>query len=272
MRTYCIIHKHREADVFKNIADKLEINSDDKVLVFHSYDLEETEKKSNLQYVKIPTEISDFESKTRNFIVKYLLSSENKGFAHVIDEGVEFYGDPKNFNAEIEKMMKKLDLHLWMNTRCDECNYVFDKYDPRFSIVIDDPEMKKLYDKKILWTSHSNLAYVIFDLDAVTFEEAELDEKFKVPMFFIIEFLAKRRANKLGFMNLYPSIDEEGGVFRNSKCNFKKDYDEQKQLEVEDKIFKELNIDHTADGDVDLVMEFICTRLKKTSSETKEEK
>lgn len=164
MRTFAIINTHKEADILANIMEKLP--SESEIVVFQK-EIKEILKRDNVHYVQISPDIQESGSKTKNFVNAYFFAHEYKGFLHVIEDSVLIYNDPMTFLDEIEKMMNKLHLKSWFNTVTDSCNYAFKVYNPRFSVEIDEPSVKMVYDKTIYWTSHANTSWICYDLDHV---------------------------------------------------------------------------------------------------------
>ena len=193
-----------------------------------------------------------------------MYSRNPEGFLHVIDSNVEITGDIQRFLDSVEEMMGAFSLKSWFNTVCDGCNYVLTKYNPRVSVKIDVPDAKKLKGKTIHWCSNANLFWVCFDRSASKVEDVLLDEKFDIPMFFIIEFLAQRRNRKspgdLEYMNMYPGIDEEIGAFRNLEQKDAKGFS-QKKFAEEDMVFRQLEIDNHADMDVNMIIEDVKRKI-----------
>ena len=91
------------------------------------------------------------------------------------------------------------------------------------------------------------------------------DERFTVGMFFIIEFLARRRINRrpdqLYYMNQYLSIGDELGAYDMSKNTFKPDTD-QDTMNRENELFKSLNINYAPDNNIDIVLDALYNKLK----------
>lgn len=262
-RKIAIINIHDNVDISGNIIRYLDSN--DEIYVFQ---LKESDfnTHSNIKSILVPSECSDSESKIKNYVTKFFFEENYKGFLHVIEDSVEIMKDPNTFLGEIEVMMSKLELKSWFNTITDALNYTFKIYNPRFSVDIDEPSVSNVYNKTIYWTSHANTSWICYNYSNSEFKDFEFDEKFKIPMYYIIKFLAERRNNKkkgeLNYMNFYPTIDEEKGVFKNIKVDefivhSKEDH------EKESKIFNEMNINHQADVTIEPIMDDIFEILKK---------
>jgi hypothetical protein len=94
-------------------------------------------------------------------------------------------------------------------------------------------------------------------MDKVTYEDIRFEEQFSIPVYYIVEFLARRRNNKkpgeLYYMNLYPSIREELNVFTLDSTVTKHSQSEE-QMKAENDIFKSMNVNYASDNDVNVVM------------------
>lgn len=241
MRTFVIINDHKEQNIFDDIIFRLP--KDSRKIIFAFFDI--INLPEGVETVKFDEELINHPAKLKNFVSKWLFDNNVKGFVHIIEDSVKIDNDPNVFLNEIEKMMLKLGQKTWYNTSCDQCNYVFSKYNPRMSVELDEENLKKIYDKKINWCSNANTFWVCYNYDICTFDDVELDERFDIAMYYIIKFLANRRNNKqkgeLYYMNFYPSIPEEIGVFSTKKIenNFEVS---REQMKNEDNMFKEMNI------------------------------
>jgi hypothetical protein len=216
-RNFAIIKLRKDVDIYNNIIKYISKNN--KIFIFTVIDdFYINNEDDNIEIVTIPVKYRNSESKIKNFITKYFFNINFNGFLHVIEDSVEIFNDPTVFISEIEVMMTKLHINSWFNTITDKCNFNFNIYNPRFSITIDEPEYKQKYDKTINWTSHANTSWVCYNFENSNYSDFEFDERFRIPMFYIIKFLADRRnnkkANEMYYMNFYPSINEEKNVFR----------------------------------------------------------
>jgi hypothetical protein len=249
MRTFAIISLRKERDVFENIVKH--INKDEKIYIFGLFDGKYPNHEcDSVEVIDIPDEVKDSESKIKNFVTRYFFEKNYDGFLHVIEDSVEIFNEPKTFISEIELMMTKLKLKSWFNTITDACNYTFNVYNPIFTLAIDAPELKSIYDKTISWTTHANTSWICYNFKNAEYSDFAFDENFRIPMFYIIKFLAERRNNKkLGemyYMNLYPSINDEKDVFKAVKVNdVIKTTDEDKKKEHG--IFQKMNINIAQD-------------------------
>ena len=206
----------------------------------------------------------DTQPKVRNFVNKTIKSSGFKGALHVIEDGTKLNKDPNAFLFQLERMMDVLDYNVWLNTACDPCNFVYHKYCPRAYVNIDEYPYTQLGISQIAVTSHSNTSWVAYNFVKATDSELHFDEDFSIPMYYIIEFLARRkkegRADQLYFMNQYLTVGNEFGVFE--KCVKDQKLDE-KLLEKEGAIFSAKNIKHTADVNLDQVMSRLYEKLEQ---------
>lgn len=264
-RTYAIINYYGEdRNIFENILDKMQRNGEDTYYVFYKEMPKfDATKYADIKFVKIDNSVVDSRSATKNFVLKYIFENVKTGFVHLMEDSIQFIGDidtQTTFNNEIEKFISIFNLGVWLNTTTDECNYVFEKYNPRFTIKIDNESYSNRYSNDIIWTSHANTSYVIYNLDKITYDEVKFDDRFKVPMFYILEFLARRRSQNKGFMNMYPTIMAERGVFSKIK-NIKVDHSAFKNFSTEEILFKSLELNMQPTVNVDEIFEFIKTNL-----------
>lgn len=265
-RIFAILNwkKDRLENVQKEIVEKLPLREGDKLLLFYDGSLGDNAPVLEKVTEHIPMTKEDGHNRAAglNTIVKYIKDNySGKGyFAYTIYDSIQFLKDPTVFFYEIEKMIDKLKLDVWMNTYTDSCNFVFNKFDGRISVAINDPELKAIYDKTIIWTSHANPNVMCLKIDEL--QDAKLfDDRFEVPMFWIIKYLCERARDKKGFMNHYPTIADEVGVYRCGK--FESIQLTQELMKKEDEMFNELKLDHTPNQNVEALMDFIIERLKQ---------
>lgn len=232
-------------------------------------------RESNVELIGISTKIipesCDNISKARNFINASLKLTGFQGFLHVVQDNVELVSNASKFLESIEKTMDVLDYDVWFNASCDPCNYVYSKFNPRLSISIDTPEAKDLgLPESINLTSHSNTAWVCYNFLKVPDSLLNFNENFSIPMFMIIEFLARRKASKKDnqpyFMNMYITVPEEVGVF---KCIGDEDDVSNSKMAEEDKIFKSLNVAYSSDNNIDQVIEDLWAKINSKLKEKK---
>jgi len=215
---------------------------------------------------KVIPDSCDTISKARNFINASCKATGCTGFLHVLEDIVELVKDPHEFLDALEKAMQILDYDVWLDASCDPCNYVYSKFNPRLSVELDKPELKRLglSSPRLLFTSHSNTAWMCYNLDKTTADLMNFNESFDIPMFMIIEFLARRRNTKrpdqVYLMNMYMTVPEEIGVFKVSTPSAGGDPTPEKMAE-EDKIFKSLGVNFAPDNNIDALMEVLWNKL-----------
>lgn len=164
---------------------------------------------------------------------------------------------------DVEALMTIFDLKSWFNTALDGCNYVLTKYNSRFSLDIDE-ENAPFSGKTIHWCSNANTEWTTFLLKDAKDEDLLLDERFGIPMYYIIEFLARRRNRKspgeLHYMNMYPGLDSELGVLSTVHVDEKET--PQEQFRKEDEIFRSLHVDNRPDMDINAIVGDVAAKLK----------
>lgn len=264
MRNIAIININQDIDIHKNIISN--INPTENIFVFSIFDNQPLSNCENITCISIPEEFRHSQSKIKNYVTKYFFNKNFEGYLHVIEDQVVIFNSPTNFINEIEIMMSKLGIKSWFNTITDKCNYTFNVYNPRFLIEIDDDEYKKIYDKTIFWTSHANTSWVCYNFNDSCYEDFEFDEIFKVPMFYIISFFAKRRANKktneMYYMNFNPTIDSEKNVFKSLEIDESISITPEEQ-QTEYNKFKELKFNIQADSKIEPIFDDLVENLKK---------
>lgn len=173
--------------------------------------------------------------------------------------------DPSAFLEELECAMNVLDYSVWFSTVCDNCNYVYSKYISRMTVNVDMPNLQLALGSKILFTSHCNTQWIAYDFSRASDDLLKLDEDFSVPMYYIIEYLARRRntkpENSLYFMNWYMTTSSELGVFK-SLADSNKTYPED-IMRAEDAKFKSKNINCTSESNLDDILETLYMKLSK---------
>ena len=204
--------------------------------------------------------------KIRNWINNFFKTQNFKGMLHVLEDTTKLLKIPTGFIVDLEHMMKTLDYDVWFSTICDRCNYVYNKYNPRLSIALDKPEFDKLnLGKKILFTSHSNTQWITYNFETISDDLLKFNENFSIAMYYIIEFLARRRNTKnnkqLYYMNQYLTVESEYKVFESINKN--EQADDQNILREEDAKFKSMNIDIHPDNNIDMVLEAIYNKFKE---------
>ena len=214
----------------------------------------------------VPPPEADTEPKLRNWI-----NGEFCGggvFLHVVKSGVEILPGVADFVPALERAMRALDYPVWLSTATDGCNYVYSKYNPRVRIRLDRPECQKIgLEGELYFTSHSNTQWVAYDMDGI--EDRDLlrfDERFTIAMFYIIEFLARRKKiggdGSLFFMNQYLTVGEETAAFRNFAGDGEADGGpDQAKMREEDAAFKALGADYSPDNNIDVVLETLWKKI-----------
>jgi hypothetical protein len=207
--------------------------------------------------IDVPEEI-DSPAKLKNLIIDWTEDHVKKGFLHIVESSVEILKDPAEYVTTLEKTMEVLDYRSRFSTVTDPCNYVFNRFNPRVQIDFEDDEnIKELgLPQKISFTSHANTAWTTFIVDTEVEKIQRFNENFTVMMYVIIEYFAKRKAQKtdkqLYYMNQYLSIDEELGVIRRTANDASID---QKTMSNESKVFNDLGLDTTPDNNIDAILE-----------------
>lgn len=214
-----------------------------------------------------PTD-SKLETARRNAVLKKYDEEGFDGVLHVVSDQVQVLKEPGKFMDDLDAMMRRLDYPLWLSTVTDSMNYVYGRYNPRFLLRNDSGPMKAAGDGYgIAATSHSNTAWMAYDMKALRGQRDIMlfSEEFTVPMFYIVELLARRRANRrpgqLFFMNQYLTVDSERGAFRAASDGFGDPPAPQKTMAEEDAKFKSMNMDFKPDYSVDAVLDALAEKL-----------
>ena len=210
-------------------------------------------------------EDADTLPKQKNFIIKWLEQYNFRGFLHMLESSVKFNSRSRDYIEKLETTMDILDYDIHFSTATDRCNYVFSKFCPRLELVVDDEHYSQLrLPGKICFTSHSNVSYVTFNFNKLNGNVPKFDERFSVGMFFIIEYLARRRAEKrddqLYYMNQYLSIGDEIGGY--SVIDTPQRENDTNAMQSENKLFKSLNIDYAPDNNIDIVLGAFYSKIK----------
>ena len=225
----------------------------------------------NIKVVVIPAD-RDTRPKVKNFVLKSYKSAGFNGKLHLLEDNIELKADKAKVAqmvADVEHMMDIYGLHNWMGTVTDSCNYVFSKYNPRLNIVIDRDEFKKAGIQEAIFCSHSNVQWMAYSLPEADDNELFFNEQFTIDMFWIIEFLARRRNTHPGslyFMNQYYTCKSEYGVygFKQNQARRQDDPEDlKKRMQEEDKIFKCLGVNYTPDNNIDRVLETLYAKLQE---------
>ena len=226
----------------------------------------DNEIKGNYETIVFPKEIDSI-PKRKNFILGYAKSKGFDGFLHIVEDNIVLDRDPTQYIEKIEKTMDVLDYNVHFSTVTDPCNYIFKKFNPRLTLDVDDEDVKTRLGlpDKISFTSHSNICWTIFDLNKLGDDVPKFDEKFTIAMYVIIEYLARRRAQKkegqLYFMNQYLSISDEIGSFH--QINLDGDSIDQQKMKEEDAMFKEMRVEFAPDNNLDVVLDTFYQKVKE---------
>ena len=233
---------------------------------------------SDVSVIRFPEEIST-EVKSKNFVIDYYKKSGYTGKLHMICHYVDILKDPEQFMNDIENMMDVLDINSWLGTVTDTCNYLYKRYVPRLRVPID-PKMEgwkeKLKIDEVLFCSHSNVQWMIFDIGKGDENELHFNDDFTVPMFWIIEYLARRRnthPDSMYFMNEYITCPSEKGVYKNLDNRFNSSDEspnakqeqikkENEAMRADDEKFRAMKVDHHPDNNLDIVLERTYLKLK----------
>lgn len=220
--------------------------------------------------IAVPKE-KDTRSKFKNYLRRWFKDNGYTGKLHIIEDVVELKQNPISFISDIERMMDVYGLNNWCDTFTDTCNFVYSKYNPRLDVVIDRPEFSRTGIQNAVFCSHSNVQWNVCNLERADDNELYFDEDFSVDMFFIIEFLARRRAthpNSLYFMNQYYTCSSEKGVFQ-VRPGAKRDElnDVQEVMKKEDGVFKAKNVNYAPDNNIDIVLERLYETLKRANGQ-----
>ena len=219
-----------------------------------------------VEFLQIPTNLASRPIE-KNFVLKHFKEADEDVWLHVIEDSIELKNDPRQFINDIERMMDIYGLNNWFGTITDGCNYIYSKYNPRLNIVIDSEVHKKLEIANAVFCSHSNVQWTVYNIQQADADELYFDERFTVDMYWIIEFLARRRnahPGSLYFMNQYYTCASEKGVYAFKKDQPKKQDDSidlQKRMQQEDALFKSLGVNYAPDNNVDKVLETLYVRL-----------
>jgi len=253
-----------------NIIDKFfEEKCIDEMYVFSNVEKQEFNISTNekkCMNICFPSDCDNIPKK-RNWLNKYFKTNQFDGFLHVLEDNTEILTSPLKFINELEHMMSVLDYDVWFSTVCDRCNYIYQKYNPRLSVELDRAEYFKLeLGQRLIFTSHSNTQWIAYNFAKVSDDLLRFDEDFSIAMFFIIEYLARRRntksANQLYFMNQYLTVESENGVFKTIELS-KSDANEQEKMKTEDQMFKEKHINFEPDNNIDLVLETVYNKINE---------
>lgn len=200
-----------------------------------------------------------------NFILKQEKNLSNRPrFLFVVQDCVIVKNCISGFMSQLLQMMKCLKMSSWLNTACDAMNYVYQKYSPRLQIDFGDDDAKKIGSKTLLFTSHSNTYMMCFDLDS-DIEKLKFNEELSTPMYYTIEFLARRKKNDaFAFMNMYPTVMNEQNVFTLDAKIANADKLNAELIKQDDEKFKTMNIDYSADNNIEQLEQKLYDILNRT--------
>lgn len=115
----------------------------------------------------------------------------------------------------------------------------------------------------IYFTSHANTELMAYDFSKVTDDLLKFDERFSIPMYHIIEYMARRRNTKsidsLFFMNQYITIPSEHLTFKTITKTDDTYY--QNTMKQENDLFMSMNINYSPDGNFDRLLELVYEKL-----------
>lgn len=224
---------------------------------------------SNCSWIAFPDEAGTI-PKQKNFILDWCKLQGFTGFLHIVENDILFNERSKSYMDVLESTMSALDYDVHLSTVTDKCNYVFNKFCPRLAINVDDDNIRQKLGlpRQVRFTSHSNVSYTTYNLAASNGCPLKFDERFTIGMFYIIEFLARRKATQkagqLYFMNQYLSIADEDNAFDVVRLP-SKNVDNAKMQE-EDALFKSLNVNYAPDNNLDLVLDTFYGKIKEKMS------
>ena len=264
------INENAIDNVLKLVKDFNAYGFEDNIILFGAKDVpafvEPQAEGLKYAYVQVPYEKDEI-PKIKNFILSYFEQQEKyDGFLHMLEDNIVLDKNPLDYIENLAHTMSVLDYGIYFSTITDPCNYVFNKFSPRLTISIDDESIQnKLHlPKSLSFTSHSNTAWVSYDFSKVE-NIQKYDEKFTIAMFYIIEYLARRKAtkkaNQLYFMNQYLSISNEIGVFHT--IDIDKNQLDPKKMQEEDALFKSMNIDYAPDNNIDVILDSLYDKIKE---------
>lgn len=256
-RKIVILKYHLHSDI-SHLLSKFDSN----VIVFS---FEKLDCENN---IIVPAEFDSL-PKFKNYAIRYFKDMKYDGFIHFIEDVVEILKDPAEFMTDVEAMMTALDINSYFGTITDRCNLVYNKYCPRLTLNMNEPRFEKFNLKKLSFCSHSNVHWVVINLGLADDNELYFNEDFEIPMYWIIEFLARRRnthTDTMYFMNQYVTCGSEQGVYKLSQQQIEPNKkltiaEIREQNIAEDKHFAELKVDYHPDNNLDLLMERLYNKL-----------
>ena len=253
-----------------DIAKKL-MQVENDVVVFSQ--LEDKEEKDveldGLTMHKVPEELRSNNFMAKNYIISKFEEEHEHGFLHIIEDPLKLDKDPSEFISKVQTMMDVLDYSIWFSTTTDGCNFLFNKFNPRLEFMIDDElvAQKLGLSNDLMFTSHANTFWTIYHRRNADEHIQRYSESFFVSMYAIIEYLARRKANRrVGqpyFMNQYLSIKEECGAFSLKKQWHDPHSLDKETMQKEDALFKSMNVNFAPDNNIDVVLETVYQKIQE---------
>ena len=103
-----------------------------------------------------------------------------------------------------------------------------------------------------------------FDLDA-DIEKLKFNEELSTSMYYTIEFLARRKKNDaFAFMNMYPTVMNEQNIFTLDAKIANTDKLNAELIKQDDEKFKTMNIDYSADNNIEQLEQKLYNILNRT--------
>lgn len=146
------------------------------IIVYCKNNYSELLKDKNVKVTEIPDNINTV-VKFKNFVIN---DSKSKGveWLHLIEDSIKILKNPDDMINDIENIMNVLDLNSWLCTVTDLCNFVYSKYNPRINLKIDIEEFQKFNINELVFCSHSNTQWMIFNLVKADESELKFSEDF----------------------------------------------------------------------------------------------
>lgn len=263
-----INYKQNRFPIVFNMIGKLDSSKiTDEVYLFSTHIKPEdmVSQPENIKIIPIQVEKCS-RSQIKNKVIRYFKEElKFDGFIYIFEDNIEITRDLNDFTEKLENAMTVLSYPIWYSTYTDECNYVLTKYNPRLSIVMDNTDCQKIKSKVLYFTSHANTRLIVIDLKNCPEDVLYFNESFSVPMFYIIESLARHRKlfneNSLYLMNQYLTVDAEYGLFKYITIEAPEQFTNE-TIQAEDKIFKQLGLNIQPDNNIDIVLQRLYNILK----------
>ena len=246
------IYRRYDTDIVENIVKMLPKGS--RTVVFCA-PTDNADYGEGTEKVFFPEDIDINTTRARNWIIEWARKNIGKGYLHVIEDAVKIDKDPAKMVADVEKLMDIFSLDTWFNTFLDPMNFVFSKYNPIFSLKMDEEGYKDIFDGSISYCTNANTCWIAYNLESCPGNLA-FDERFSVPMYFIVEFMARRRNSKvpgsINYMNAYPTVSSEIEVL--SLLPVKEKKVSKEEFMENHKLFSSLNVQKDPDIDVEKIL------------------